>query len=66
MAGLITGVESIIPATLKNILGFGDLLTEGHVNIYMFEGGTNFGFMNGANYYEDWNRMSLPMIMTRC
>lgn len=29
-----------------------DLLTEGHVNIYMFEGGTNFGFMNGSNYYE--------------
>lgn len=29
-----------------------DILCEGHVNIYMFEGGTNFGFMNGANYYE--------------
>lgn len=29
-----------------------DILSEGHVNIYMFEGGTNFGFMNGANYYE--------------
>lgn len=24
----------------------------GHVNIYMFIGGTNFGFMNGANYYD--------------
>ena len=30
-----------------------DLLSEGHVNIYMFEGGTNFGFMNGSNYYEN-------------
>ena len=29
-----------------------DILQEGHVNIYMFEGGTNFGFMNGANYYD--------------
>lgn len=28
------------------------ILDEGHVNIYMFHGGTNFGFMNGANYYE--------------
>lgn len=29
-----------------------EILSEGHVNIYMFEGGTNFGFMNGANYYD--------------
>lgn len=29
-----------------------DMLQEGSVNIYMFEGGTNFGFMNGANYGE--------------
>ena len=28
------------------------MLELGHVNIYMFEGGTNFGFMNGSNYYE--------------
>ncbi len=27
------------------------LLSMGHVNLYMFEGGTSFGFMNGANYY---------------
>lgn len=26
------------------------MLRTGNVNIYMFEGGTNFGFMNGANY----------------
>ncbi len=29
------------------------MLKLGHVNIYMFEGGTNFGFMNGANYYDE-------------
>ncbi len=29
-----------------------DILSEGHVNIYMFEGGTNFGFTSGANYYD--------------
>ncbi len=29
------------------------MLELGHVNIYMFEGGTNFGFMNGSNYYNE-------------
>lgn len=29
-----------------------DILDEGSVNIYMFHGGTNFGFTSGANYYE--------------
>lgn len=24
----------------------------GHINFYMFHGGTNFGFMNGSNYYD--------------
>lgn len=33
-------------ADLKNILDVG------HVNFYMFHGGTNFGFWNGANYYD--------------
>lgn len=28
-----------------------DILEEGSVNIYMFHGGTNFGFTSGANYY---------------
>ncbi|WP_253288748.1 beta-galactosidase family protein [Amphibacillus sp. MSJ-3] len=28
-----------------------DMLEIGHVNLYMAHGGTNFGFMNGANYY---------------
>lgn len=26
------------------------MLEQGHVNFYMFHGGTNFGFMNGSNY----------------
>lgn len=26
------------------------MLKRGHVNFYMFHGGTNFGFMNGSNY----------------
>lgn len=30
-----------------------DMLSIGHVNIYMFQGGTNFGFMNGSNYYDE-------------
>ena len=29
-----------------------DILEEGSVNIYMFHGGTNFGFHNGSNYYS--------------
>lgn len=29
-----------------------DILKEGSVNIYMFHGGTNFGFTSGANYYD--------------
>jgi beta-galactosidase len=29
------------------------MLELGHVNIYMFIGGTNFGFMNGSNYYDE-------------
>ncbi len=30
-----------------------EMLKQGHVNIYMFQGGTNFGFMNGSNYYDE-------------
>lgn len=29
-----------------------DILTMGHVNFYMFHGGTHFGFNNGSNYYD--------------
>lgn len=28
-----------------------EILRRGSVNFYMFHGGTNFGFMNGSNYY---------------
>jgi len=28
------------------------MLEMGNVSIYMFQGGTNFGFMNGSNYYD--------------
>jgi len=30
-----------------------EILAEGHVNLYMFHGGTNFGFTAGANHYEE-------------
>ncbi|MCR5671923.1 MAG: beta-galactosidase [Butyrivibrio sp.] len=30
-----------------------EMLKQGNVSIYMFEGGTNFGFMNGSNYYDE-------------
>lgn len=29
-----------------------DMLKRGHLNMYMFIGGTNFGFTSGANHYE--------------
>ena len=31
-----------------------DMMEKGSFNIYMFVGGTNFGFMNGANHYETY------------
>lgn len=31
-----------------------DMLTRGHLNMYMFIGGTNFGFTSGANHYESF------------
>ncbi len=31
-----------------------DILSNGHVNIYVFHGGTNFGLLNGANYDEHY------------
>jgi len=35
-----------------NLLSLRNILQRGSVNIYMFHGGTNFGFMNGSNYYD--------------
>ncbi len=29
-----------------------ELLSMGNLSFYMFHGGTNFGFMNGSNYYD--------------
>jgi beta-galactosidase len=37
----------------ESVKDLDDMLALGHVNIYMFEGGTNFGFMNGSNYYDE-------------
>lgn len=36
----------------QNVKDFAYMLDNGNVNIYMFQGGTNFGFMNGSNYYD--------------
>lgn len=36
----------------ENCKDLDDALKYGNVNIYMFIGGTNFGFMNGSNYYD--------------
>ena len=38
--------------TAEHVKDLDEILSEGHVNIYMFIGGTNFGFMNGSNYYD--------------
>ncbi len=37
----------------QHVKDLDEILSEGHVNIYMFIGGTNFGFTNGANYYDE-------------
>lgn len=37
----------------ENIQDLEQILKLGHLNIYMFHGGTNFGFMNGSNYYDE-------------
>lgn len=36
----------------EHVKDLDEILSEGHVNIYMFEGGTNFGFTSGSNYYD--------------
>ena len=37
----------------ENVRDFDKMLELGNANIYMFEGGTNFGFLNGSNYYDE-------------
>ena len=35
-----------------SVKDFARALELGHINIYMFHGGTSFGLMNGSNYYD--------------
>lgn len=47
------GVEAHQKSDLEQSKKDLDIMLElGNVNIYMFIGGTNFGFMNGSNYYD--------------
>lgn len=47
-----------------------DMLEKGSVNMYMFIGGTNFGFMSGANHYEkfapDVTSYDYDALLTEC
>ena len=47
-----------------------DMLTKGSVNMYMFIGGTNFGFTSGANHYEkfapDVTSYDYDAMLTEC
>lgn len=36
----------------QNKIDLEEMMKCGNFNLYMFEGGTNFGFMNGSNYYD--------------
>ncbi len=37
----------------EHVKDLDEILSEGSVSIYMAHGGTNFGFMNGSNYYDE-------------
>lgn len=47
-----------------------DMLSRGSVNMYMFIGGTNFGFTSGANHYEtfkpDVTSYDYDALLTEC
>lgn len=47
-----------------------DMLRRGSLNMYMFIGGTNFGFMNGANHFEkflpDVTSYDYDAVLTEC
>ena len=47
-----------------------DMLTRGSLNMYMFIGGTNFGFTSGANHYErfapDVTSYDYDAMLTEC
>lgn len=38
------------PQLEPHVKALREILERGHVNFYMFHGGTNFGFMNGSNF----------------
>lgn len=48
----------------------GDMLDKGSLNMYMFIGGTNFGFTSGANHYEkfmpDVTSYDYDALLTEC
>ncbi|MBQ3229483.1 MAG: beta-galactosidase [Clostridia bacterium] len=48
----------------------GDMLARGSLNMYMFIGGTNFGFMNGANHTDkflpDVTSYDYDSLLTEC
>ncbi|GAB2324632.1 beta-galactosidase [Alkalibacterium sp. m-11] len=37
----------------EQAISLDQILERGHVNFYMFHGGTHFGFYNGSNYYDN-------------
>lgn len=47
-----------------------DMLKRGSLNMYMFIGGTNFGFMNGANHFDkflpDVTSYDFDAVLTEC
>lgn len=47
------------PVDVKNHLK--SILEIGHVNFYMFHGGTNFGFLNGSNELENQQSLLKPI-----
>ncbi len=50
MAGLTIGAKNITPRTQSEARELQSMLEQGYsVNLYMFHGGTSFGWMNGAN-----------------
>ena len=39
--------------TAQHAKDLDEILSEGSISIYLAHGGTNFGFMNGSNYYDE-------------
>lgn len=54
----------------ENCTDLNEALQAGNLNIYMFIGGTNFGFMNGSNYYDeltpDVTSYDYDAVLTEC